>query len=150
MNYLQHLAILLTLTISVNASADLGWVGQFNNLQCTGPAIFEPASGTNNVYDLQAGGCVTFNPTLDTIGIFWGSNGQQFGSGEVDASFRQLFMYKDDNCSQSSGWTVKRPASWANGGPRACFSMATFGGPYKSISMYPTNNNVKSNSVPQR
>jgi len=132
------------------ADVESGIVEAAAGLQCTGPAIFESATDTSNVYNLQAGGCVTFNPTLDTIGIFWGSKCQQFGSGEVDASFRQLFMYKDDNCSQSSGWTVKRPASWANGGPRACFSIATFGGAYKSISMYPTNYKVKSNSVPQR
>jgi len=38
--------------------------------------------------------------------------------------------HSNKKCQQSSGWTVKRPASWANGGPRACFSMKTFGGPY--------------------
>jgi len=111
MHTLQQIAILLALAINVDASADSGWVGQFNNLQCSGPAIFEPADDTNTVWTLNAGGCVTFKPILDTIGIYWCSAGQEFGSGYIDHSFRQLFIFKDEklwngdlNVGSYGGW----------------------------------------------
>ena len=72
------------------------------------------------------GGCVTFSPTTDNVGLDW---------GEWPLAFQKINFFKDKHCNVYASQTISKPPSFNAKGANTCLSMRYNGGPWNSFSI---------------